>query len=899
MTAQINPTFAVDPDPQETEEWLAALRSVIAREGAERAEFLLQRQLEFSAQRGLGTTLGYNSAYLNTIAPEHERRCPGDARLERQLEAIMRWNALVTVLRANRGHSGLGGHLASYASAATLYEVGFNHFFRGAQFVSSDGSAQGADLVMYQGHASPGIYARALLQGQLTTAQLDRFRREVDAPGLSSYPHPWLMPDFWQFPTVSMGLGALSAIYQARFLKYLDNRSLANTEARRVWCFLGDGEMDEPESLGALGVAGRERLDNLLFVVNCNLQRLDGPVRGNGKIIQELERAFLGAGWNVIKVIWGSKWDELLARDPSGALMKRMEAYLDGEYQTLATRDVAYLREHFFGNDPTLAALVASMTDEQLLALEYGGHDPQKVYAAYAAAVAHRGQPTVILAKTVKGYGLGSRAAGRNVAHQGKDMTADDLRAFRARFELPIADSQLADWAYCEPTRGAPELEYLRARRRQLGGLLPARQRVAPPLAVPPLSAFSTVMEASLPGRASSTTRAFVRVLEILLQDPQLGPRVVPIVADEARTFGMEGLFRKYGIWSQDGQRYAPEDERSPNFYKESATGQLLQEGISEAGAMSSWLAAATSYSAHGLQMIPFFIYYSMFGVQRTGDLWWAAGDSRARGFLLGGTSGRTTLNGEGLQHEDGHSQLWAAAIPNCVPYDPCFAYEVAVIIHDGLRRMLHDQEDQYFYITLLNENYEQPALPVGVEADLLRGMYRLRSAERPAQAHVQLLGAGAILREVMAAAELLEADFGVTADIWSCPSFTLLARDGQASERWNLLHPGEPEARTSHVERCLRDTRGPVIAATDYVRALPEQIRPWVRGRYTVLGTDGFGRSDTRERLRHFFEVGRHWIALAALKALADEQTLPTATARAAIERYRLDPDKADPRTV
>jgi len=902
MTAQISPTFAVDPDPRETEEWLAALGSVITREGADRAAFLLQRQLEFGSIRGVGTSARRNSAYLNTIAADQERKSPGDAELERRLEAIMRWNALVTVLRANRDHSGLGGHLASYASAATLYEVGFNHFFRAAESGAagaSEAPAQGGDLVLYQGHASPGIYARALLQGQLTTARLDRFRREVDAPGLSSYPHPWLMPDFWQFPTVSMGLGALSAIYQARFSKYLASRGLAQTDARKVWCFLGDGEMDEPESMGALGVAGREKLENLLFVINCNLQRLDGPVRGNGKIIQELERAFLGAGWHVIKVIWGSKWDALLARDHSGALKQRMEAYLDGEYQTLATRDAAYMRQHFFGNDPELATLASEMSDEQLLALDYGGHDAQKMYAAYAAAVAHRGQPTVILAKTVKGYGLGTRAVGRNVAHQGKDMTFDDLRAFRARFGLPLDDSQLESLAYYEPPPQAPELEYLEARRAQLGGPLPARKRVSAPLAVPPLSVFAPVLEATLPGRAASTTRAFVRVLDILLQDPQLGPRVVPIVADEARTFGMEGMFRKYGIWSQEGQLYAPEDERSPNFYKESATGQLLQEGISEAGAMSSWLAAATSYSAHGLQMIPFFVYYSMFGVQRTGDLWWAAGDSRARGFLLGGTSGRTTLNGEGLQHEDGHSHVWAAAIPNCVPYDPCFAYEVAVIIHDGLRRMLQEQEDVYFYITLLNENYEQPALPVGVEADLLRGMYRLRSSEVATSAHVQLLGAGAILREVIAAAELLAADWGVSADIWNCPSFTLLARDGQSSERWNLLHPGDSQRRTPHVEQCLRDTRGPVIAATDYVRALPEQIRPWVRGRYTVLGTDGFGRSDTRERLRHFFEVGRHWIVLAALKALADEQTLPTATVLAAIERYGLDPNKADPRTI
>jgi pyruvate dehydrogenase E1 component len=899
MTASISPALAVDPDPRETEEWLAALRSVITREGADRAAFLLERQHEFSSARGVGISGCRNTAYLNTISPEQERPYPGDLALERKLEATMRWNALVTVLRANRDHSGLGGHLASYASAATLYEVGFNHFFRGAEFVSPNGVSQGGDLVLYQGHASPGIYARALLQGQLTTEQLDRFRREVDAPGLSSYPHPWLMPEFWQFPTVSMGLGALTAIYQARFLKYLENRGLSQTSARKVWCFLGDGEMDEPESMGALGVAGREKLDNLVFVINCNLQRLDGPVRGNGKIIQELERAFLGAGWNVIKVIWGGNWDALLARDRSGALKKRMAAYLDGEYQTLGTRDTAYLREHFFGNDPELAALISGMSDEQLSALEYGGHDPQKVYAAYAAAAAHRGQPTVILAKTIKGYGLGSRAAGRNVSHQGKDMTPDDLRGFRARFGVPLAEQQLTSLAYEVPSPHSPEIEYLRARRAQLGGSLPTRKRAASSLAVPSLSAFSPVLEASLPGRASSTTRAFVRVLEVLLQDSQLGPRVVPIVADEARTFGMEGLFRKYGIWSQEGQLYAPEDERSPNFYKESSTGQLLQEGISEAGAMSSWLAAATSYSAHGLQMIPFFIYYSMFGVQRTGDLWWAAGDSRARGFLLGGTSGRTTLNGEGLQHEDGHSHLWAAAVPNCVPYDPCFGYEVAVIIQDGLRRMLQEQEDVYFYITLLNENYEQPALPSGVEADLLRGMYRLRSSEQAAPAHVQLLGAGAILREVIAAAELLAADWGVTADIWSCPSFTLLARDGQSSDRWNLLHPSASEPRTSHVERCLRDARGPVIAATDYVRALPEQIRPWVPRRYTVLGTDGFGRSDTRERLRHFFEVGRHWIVLAALKALADEHTLPTATVLAAIERYGLEPDKADPRTI
>ncbi len=886
----------VDRDPRETREWLDAFASVIIREGTERAAFLLERQREFGSGKGLRSAACHNSAYVNTIAPEHEKRAPGDPLIEARLEAILRWNALVTVLRANRDHSELGGHLASYASAATLYEVGFNHFFRGADFVSPGGAVQGGDLVLYQGHASPGIYARAALQGQLTTEQLDRFRREVDAPGLSSYPHPWLMPEFWQFPTVSMGLGALTAIYQARFLKYLESRGLAKTCDRRVWCFLGDGEMDEPESLGALGVAGREELDNLIFVVNCNLQRLDGPVRGNGKIIQELERAFLGAGWNVIKVIWGSNWDDLLARDRSGCLQRRMETCLDGEYQTLRSRDGAYLREYFFGTDPELMALVHDMSDEQLWDLNHGGHDRQKVYAAYAAAVAHRGQPTVILAKTIKGYGLPPWES-RNAAHQGKALRPEDLPAFCRRFELPLDDQQLQDLRYDVPAPESAELEYLRARREQLGGMLPRRGRTVAPLDVPELSAFASVLEASLPGRGFSTTRAFVRVLDILLRHEQLGPRVVPIVADEGRTFGMEGLFGKYGIWSQKGQLYPPEDAGLPNSYKESTTGQVLQEGISEAGGMSSWLAAATSYSTHGVQMLPFFICYSMFGIQRTGDLWWAAGDSRARGFLLGAISGRTTLNGEGLQHEDGHSHVWAASIPNCVPYDPAFGYEVAVIIHDGLRRMVQEQQDVYYYVTLLNENQPQPALPDGVQDDLLRGMYQLQCSAQPAAAHVQLLGSGAILREVIAAAELLAGEWDVTADVWSCPSFTLLARDGQACERWNLLHPGASEPRTSHVERCLHSAQGPVIAASDYVRALPEQIRPFVHRRYTVLGTDGFGRSDTRERLRHFFEVDRYWIVLAALKALADEHTLPVTTVLAALERYGLDPEKTDPR--
>jgi len=898
MTAQISSAIADDPDPTETEEWLAALDTVIGREGSKRADFLLERQLEFARSRGMRAAASRDSAYVNTIAREREARSPGDPRIERRLEAIMRWNALVTVLRANRDHSDLGGHLASYASSATLYEVGFNHFFRGPEYASADGVRQGGDLVLFQGHASPGIYARALLQGQLTTELLDRFRREVDRAGLASYPHPWLMPEFWQFPTVSMGLGALQAIYQARFLKYLESRKLAQTSDRRVWCFLGDGEMDEPESLGAIGVAGRERLDNLVFVVNCNLQRLDGPVRGNGKIIQELERVFVAANWNVIKVIWDGNWEELMARDRQGSLVRRMTACLDGEYQTLRARDGAYFRKHFF-DSPALSALVEKLSDEQIWALNYGGHDPQKVYAAYAAASAHRGQPTLILAKTVKGFGLGSSGESRNAAHQSKAVASEDLRAFRERFEVPIDDRELAELAYCIPESASAELEYLRARRRELGGMLPARRRRSRSLDVPELSAFSAVLEGSLPGRKSSNTTAFVRVLDTLLKHPELGPRVVPIVADEARTFGMHALFPKFGIWSQQGQLYTPEDDGQPSSYYEASTGRILQEGISEAGGMSSWLAAATSYSVHDLPMIPFFIYYSMFGVQRTGDLWWAAGDSRARGFLLGATSGRTTLNGEGLQHEDGHSHVWAASIPNCVPYDPTFAYEVAVIIQDGLRRMLKDQEDVYYYVTLLNEAHPQPAFTWGVERDLLCGMYRFRAHPEPAEAHVQLLGAGAILHEVIEAAELLATDWGVTSEIWSCPSFTLLCRDGQASERWNLLHPDASEPRTSHVERCLRETRGPVIAATDYVRALAEQIRPFVPRRFSVLGTDGFGRSDTRERLRHFFEVGRHWIVLAALKALADEGTLPAASVRAAMDRYGIDPAKTDPRTI
>ncbi|MBI3570690.1 MAG: pyruvate dehydrogenase (acetyl-transferring), homodimeric type, partial [Gammaproteobacteria bacterium] len=816
---------------------------------------------------------------------------PGDHRLEDRIRSYVRWNALAMVLRANKGDSNLGGHISSFASAATLYDVGFNHFW------CAPTEQRGGDMVYMQGHSSPGIYARAFMLGRLTAEQLDHFRREVDGKGLSSYPHPWLMPDFWQFPTVSMGLGPIMAIYQARFMKYLHDRGIANTENRKVWCFVGDGEVDEPETLGAIGMAARENLDNLLFVVNCNLQRLDGPVRGNGKIIQELESTFRGAGWNVLKVIWGSYWDPLLARDRLGLLRQRMDECVDGDYQTFKARDGAYVREHFFGKYPELKELVASWSDDDIWRLNRGGHDPHKVYAAYAAAMNHKGQPTVILAKTVKGYGMGEAGEAQNITHQQKKMGTTSLQAFRNRFKLPLTDAQLEQLDYIKPDKDSPEYKYMVERRMALGGFVPSRQRKAAALEVPALSIFDALLKASGAGREFSTTMAFVRLLGILLKDKQLGKHVVPIVADESRTFGMEGLFRQIGIWSSVGQLYTPQDRDQLMFYKEDKNGQILQEGINEAGAMCSWIAAATSYSTHGVPMIPFFIYYSMFGVQRTGDLWWAAGDSRARGFLLGGTAGRTTLNGEGLQHEDGHSHVAAAQIPNCIPYDPTFAYELAVIMHDGLRRMVKEQEDVYYYITVMNENYAHPELPAGAEAGILKGMYRLRQGGAGSM-RVQLLGSGAILNEVIAAAGLLKQDWNVEADIWSCPSFTLLARDGNDAARWNLLHPTDKQ-RVSYVEQCLKPTQGPVIASTDYVRAFAEQIRPFVGRRYTVLGTDGFGRSDTREKLRHFFEVDRHWIVVASLTALADEGALERSRVAEAIRKYGLDPAKPNPLTV
>jgi pyruvate dehydrogenase E1 component len=798
------------------------------------------------------------------------------------------------VLRANKVSSELGGHIASFQSAATLYDVGFQHFWH------APSAGHGGDLVYIQGHSSPGIYARAFLEGRITEEQLVNFRQEVDGKGLSSYPHPWLMPGFWQFPTVSMGLGPIMAIYQARFLKYLHHRGLADTADRKVWCFLGDGETDEPESLGALSFAGRERLDNLIFVVNCNLQRLDGPVRGNGKIIQELEADFRGANWNVIKVIWGSGWDPLIARDSTGILLNRMEECVDGEYQDFKSKNGAYVREHFFGKYPELKAMVAGLSDEEIWSLNRGGHDPNKIYAAYTAAVQHQGQPTVILAKTVKGYGMGEAGEGQNITHQQKKMGEAALKEFRDRFSLPIGDEQLAEIPFVRFAEDSPEMKYLRTRRAALGGSLPARRMKSEGLEIPPLSIFEAQLKGT-EGREISTTMAFVRILNTLLRDKKIGKRVVPIVPDESRTFGMEGMFRQFGIFSQVGQLYRPEDANQLMFYKEDTSGQILQEGINEAGAFSSWIAAATSYSTNNTPTIPFYIYYSMFGFQRVGDLAWAAGDMRARGFLLGGTAGRTTLNGEGLQHEDGHSHLLSANIPNCVSYDPTFAYEVAVIVQDGLRRMYQEQEDVFYYLTLMNENYEHPPMPEGAEVGVRKGMYLLKAGEasqREKALRVQLLGSGTILREVIAAADLLAADFDITADIWSVPSFTELRREGLDVERWNMLHPTQPPRR-SHVEVCLAERQGPVIAASDYMKAFADQIRPFVPQRYRVLGTDGFGRSDYRRSLRSFFEVDRHFIAVAALKALADEGAVPASAAADAIRRYGIDPEKPNPARV
>ncbi len=896
-SAQLQPPSTngaeADLDALETTEWLEALDAVVSHDGPDRARHILTRVVERAQYAGTGTIASLNTPYVNTIPADREPPFPGDPSLERRLRSIVRWNAIAMVVRANKLSSELGGHIASYQSLATLYEVGYNHFWR----ASTD--EKPGDLVYFQGHSSPGNYARAFLEGRLTERQLDGFRQEVSVPGgLSSYPHPWLMPDFWQFPTVSLGIGAITSIYQARFMKYLQARGVADTDGRKVWAFLGDGEMDEPESLGAIGLAGRERLDNLIWVVNANLQRLDGPVRGNGKIIQELESDFRGAGWNVIKVIWGGRWDPLLAADTDGALVKVMEECVDGEYQTFKSRDGAYVREHFFGRDPRLLQRVAHMTDDEIWLLNRGGLDQQKVFAAYDLAAKHHEQPTVIIAKTIKGYGMGVSGEGQMITHQAKKMTEAALLAFRDRFELPLTDAQVRDAEYYKPPGDAPEMQYLRECRARLGGVLPVRKRRAEPLEVPPLEAFSGQLEGT-GDREISTTMSFVRVLAALLRDKSIGRHVVPIVPDESRTFGMEGLFRQVGIYSPLGQLYQPQDAEQLMFYKEDEHGQILEEGITEAGSISSFIAAGSSYSAHSVQMIPFYIYYSMFGYQRVGDLIWAAGDTRTRGFLLGGTAGRTTLNGEGLQHEDGHSHVLFSVVPNCRAYDPTFGYEVAVIIQEGLRRMVVEQEDLFYYVTLMNENYVHPAMPDGSRDGILRGMYLLRQApEGSGRPRVQLLGSGTILNEVLAAADLLSSDFEVDADVWSVTSFTELRRDGIEVERWNMLHP-LAEQRRSFVSECLDGRSGPVIASTDYIRTFADQIRQWVPGRYRVLGTDGFGRSDYRRALRRFFEVDRHYVTVAALRELAAEGTIDAAAVAEAIAKYEIDPEAPMPTNV
>ena len=876
-----------DTDIQETQEWIDSLNSVIESDGAERAHYLIEMMIDQARRSGSNLPYNATTSYVNTIPTHLQQKHPGDPDMERRIRAIVRWNAVMTVLRANEKSPGIGGHIASFQSSATLYDVGFNHFFR-APNENFDG-----DLVFFQGHSSPGIYSRAFLEGRLTEDQLSNFRLESSGQGLSSYPHPWLMPDFWQFPTVSMGLGPIMGIYQARFLKYLHDRGIADTSDRKVWVFCGDGEMDEPESLGAISLAAREKLDNLIFVVNCNLQRLDGPVRGNGKIIQELESDFRGSGWNVLKVIWGSYWDPLFNLDKEGLLKKRMEECVDGEFQNFKAKGGAYTREHFFGKYPELKEMVSAMSDSDIWRLNRGGHDPHKVYAAYAAATSHKGQPSVILAKTVKGYGMGDAGEGHNVSHQQKSMDIESLKKFRSRFDLPITDEEVENLKFYKPDPDSPEMTYMRERREALGGSLPQRKTKGNSLTVPRLDSFSNLLT-STGERKISTTMAFVRMLTTMVKDKEIGKYVVPIVPDEARTFGMEGMFRQLGIYSSVGQLYEPQDADQVMFYKEQKDGQILEEGINEAGSFSSWIASGTSYSTTGIQTIPFYIFYSMFGFQRIGDLAWAAGDSRTRGFLLGATAGRTTLNGEGLQHEDGHSHLLSATIPNCVSYDPCFAYELAVIIQNGLYRMIENQEDVYYYITIMNENYSHPDMPKGVEDQIIKGMYQFSKASGKAKNKVQLMGSGVILREVIEASQLLESDWSVESDVWSVTSFTELRRNALDVERHNLLNPDDE--KRSFIEEQITDTESPIIASTDYMKSFSDQIANFIPNSFTSLGTDGFGRSDSREALRSFFEVDRYYVVLAALKALKDQGKIDKKVMTEAIKKYNINPSKVNP---
>lgn len=879
-----------DVDPIETQEWLDALESVAKNEGDDRARFILQKLGSKASDIGLGSAGSLTTHYRNTIAPKDEARMPGDLFMERRIRSFIRWNAMAMVMRANDNSDALGGHISSFSSSATLYDIGFNYFFHGPE------GDRESDMVFFQGHISPGIYARAYLEGRLTEEQMDNFRREVDGNGLSSYPHPWLMPDFWQFPTVSMGLGPIQAIYQAHVMRYLSARDLVKRGNRKVWAFLGDGECDEPESLGAISLAGREQLENLVFVVNCNLQRLDGPVRGNGKIVQELESIFRGAGWNVIKCLWGRHWDPLFEKDDKGLLLKRMDEVVDGELQNYKANGGAYTREHFFGKYPELLEMVKDMTDQDIMNLNRGGHDPYKVYAAYHAAMNHKGQPTVILAQTVKGYGTGQSGEAKNDTHSMKKVAIDDLKAFRDRFNIPLDDEQLETVPYYRPSPDSPEMKYMFERRKQLGGFYPARRNTFDKLDTPELEAFASQLKGT-GEREISTQMALNRVMSTLVKDKNIGNRVVPIVPDEARTFGMEGMFRQLGIYTSQGQRYTPHDRDQIMFYKESKTGQILEEGINESGAFSAWLACATSYSNNNCPVIPFYIFYSMFGFQRVMDLTWAAGDSQARGFLIGATSGRTTLNGEGLQHQDGHSHLMAQMIPNCVSYDPTYGYELTVIIQDGLKRMFQDQENKFYYITTLNENYQHPDMPAGAEEGIIKGMYLLEEGKK-ADLRVQLMGCGSILREVREAATILREDYGIESDVWSTTSINELRRDAQAVYRWNMLHP-EDQPRESFLEQCLKGREGPVIASTDYMRMYADQLREYIPRRYKVLGTDGFGRSDTRAKLREFFEVNRHYVVVAALKALQEEGKLEASVVAKAMQKFNINPEKPAPWTV
>ncbi|MFZ9097510.1 MAG: pyruvate dehydrogenase (acetyl-transferring), homodimeric type [Methylophilaceae bacterium] len=876
-----------DTDIQETQEWIDSLNSVIESDGAERAHYLIEMMIDQARRSGSNLPYNATTSYVNTIPTHLQQKHPGDPDMERRIRAIIRWNAVMTVLRANEKSPGIGGHIASFQSSATLYDVGFNHFFR-APNENFDG-----DLVFFQGHSSPGIYARAFLEGRMSEEQLSNFRMESQGNGLSSYPHPWLMPDFWQFPTVSMGLGPIMGIYQARFLKYLHDRGIADTSDRKVWVFCGDGEMDEPESLGAISLAAREKLDNLIFVVNCNLQRLDGPVRGNGKIIQELESDFRGSGWNVLKVIWGSYWDPLFNLDKEGFLKKRMEECVDGEFQNFKAKGGAYTREHFFGKYPELREMVSAMSDSDIWRLNRGGHDPHKVYAAYAAATSHKGQPSVILAKTVKGYGMGDAGEGHNVSHQQKSMDIESLKKFRSRFDLPISDKEVEELKFYKPDPDSPEMTYMRERREALGGSLPQRRTKGNQLTVPKLDSFSNLLTTT-GERKISTTMAFVRMLTTMVKDKEIGKYIVPIVPDEARTFGMEGMFRQLGIYSSVGQLYEPQDADQVMFYKEQKDGQILEEGINEAGSFSSWIASGTSYSTTGIQTIPFYIFYSMFGFQRIGDLAWAAGDSRTRGFLLGATAGRTTLNGEGLQHEDGHSHLLSATIPNCVSYDPCFSYELAVIIQHGLHRMVEQQEDVYYYITLMNENYSHPDMPKDIEQQIIKGMYLIQKTTLKSKQKVQLMGSGVILREALEAATLLEADWNIAADVWSVTSFTEVRRNALEVERHNMLNP--LDQKKSFIQEQITDTESPIIASTDYMKSFADQVSNFIPNHFVSLGTDGYGRSDSREALRSFFEVDRYYIVIAALKALSDQNKIDVSMVADAIKKYNIDHTKTNP---